>query len=857
MLIRLLLLALMLAAGLSGARAQSLDAAFPPNDIFRMIAEPIRVGSEGFSSRLDKIRAEGREPLGLVLAGGSARAYAHIGVLQELEKAGIRPDFIVANSMGAVVGMLYAAGISPDMIAKIVSGVPPESYFSLILPTKGGLINADPFAAAVEDIVGHLDLSETQIPIIVTAEDLRSRRQVELSAGNFAKVMATTFAMPSIFEPVPFDGYLLVDGGTTNLVPAGIAAQYSSLLIVSTAFSDKGLAFDNLLSVLSRSFDIGKSRAGMKELLAASPFVIRNQVEDISYMQFASPESIIERGRASARSAIGTILKALPDTAIRTTPSPVLAELRSKYDESIPTTLKALKRGALPYVAPSIRFKLRYKLMDEFEFAPMALGSQNYFGIAAVAAAGKTRTSLSTLVGLPGLEGREWALTASLVANPFDTFRVSAEARLWGDFSDWPDFFLAPASVQGLMSLSWLSGGDDLIAQPYLNGSTEYVFATGNLDWEARAGLAFDARLGKRSPLSGAGPMTDFLSAKAGAFIDRIAGISNYGPELTLKTGIAAGGIASLRGRATGRFDASGAGLALRSDDAYRGNALAGKAPLVIVANAELVWLANRLEFDAGEILLVKDIEAGPYFDCAWLAGDGSGPMPDVFAGGLCFNATTSFAGLAPFDLSLFLGLDRFGYPVLGLRTGRLFPGRKIKRTVRESFPGSPFAREPEGLELQFDAEDARAARTGAEIVGVEIVGVYGEVGIEEVGDAAARGNAHAAVGPDADAKPEAPIPVKIAKELGKGGECLEAEMHRGQGRDVDIETGDINADLSRATEGEGGEIGDVPLGEHVLDAASDAETVPAEIDAGVDHQVPDIDIRCAGSRFGRRSGEC
>ncbi|MFA5852113.1 MAG: patatin-like phospholipase family protein [Spirochaetales bacterium] len=677
MLNRMVILALMFIAGLSGARAQNVDAAFPPNDTFRVIAEPIRVGMEGFSARLDKIRAEGREPLGLVLAGGSARAYAHIGVLQELEKAGIRPDFIVANSMGAVVGMLYAAGISPDMIAKIVGSVPPESYFSLILPTKGGLINADPFAAAVEEMVGHLDLSETPIPIIVTAEDLKSRRQVELSAGDFAKVMATTFAMPSIFEPVPFGGFLLVDGGTTNLVPVGIAAKYSSLLIVSTAFSDKGLAFNNLLSVLSRAFDIGKSRAGMKELMAASPFVIRNKVEDISYMQFASPESIIERGRTSARAVIGTIAGNLPATALGTIPPQGLTEARLAYDTSIPKVLRTLKRGALPYVAPSIRFKLRYKLMNEFEFAPMALDGQNYLGIAAVAAAGRTRTVLSTLVGLAGTKGRQWALTAGFAANPFDTFRASAELRLWGDFSDWPSFFLAPASIEGLAALTWLSGGDDLIVQPYVNGSTEYVLAMGNLDWEARAGLAFDAKLGNRSLLPGKWAWAGFLSARAGAFADRFAGTLNYGPEFTLKAGTAAMGIASFRGRATGRFDASGSGLALRSDDAYRGNALAGKAPLVMAANAELVWLAKKLEFDAGEILLVKDIELGPYFDCAWLAADGSGPMPDAFAGGLTLSATTSFAGLAPFDMSLYLGLDSAGYPVLGLRSGRLFPVAK------------------------------------------------------------------------------------------------------------------------------------------------------------------------------------
>ena len=108
----MLLFSLILMAGIAGAQAQNVDTVFPENDTFRVIAEPITVGVDAFSARLDKIRAEGREPIGLVLAGGSARAYAHIGVLQALEDAGIRPDFIVANSMGAVVGMLYAAGLS-------------------------------------------------------------------------------------------------------------------------------------------------------------------------------------------------------------------------------------------------------------------------------------------------------------------------------------------------------------------------------------------------------------------------------------------------------------------------------------------------------------------------------------------------------------------------------------------------------------------------------------------------------------------------------------------------------------------------------------------------------------------------
>lgn len=669
---RLAALIVFLAFGLAGLTAQSLEKAFPEQDTFRIIAEPISVGIEAFSARLDGIRSEGREPLGLVLAGGSARAYAHIGVLKVLEDAGLRPDFIVANSMGAVIGMLYAAGISPDMIAGILDAVPLEYYLNPVLPTQGGIINADPLVAAVEELTGKLDLSGTQIPIIVTAEDLRTRRQVELAAGDFSRVMATTFAMPAIFEPVPFGEFLLVDGGATNLVPAAIASRYSSLLIVSTALYDKAMTFGNLLTVLNRSFDIGKTRAGVRELLEASPLVIRNRVEDVSYMQFASPGSIIERGRASALAVIDEIVRSLPPSAVRASLPPALVEARHRYEVSIPPLLAALGRGALPSVMPSTRFKLRYKLVDEFEPTAMDLGGQNYLGLAAALSSGRTRVALSSIVGLSGDAGRQWALTSGVLVNPADTFRLGAELRLWGDFSPWPEFFLKPASIEALGALSWTSKGESLLFRPTLDGSLSYALESGDIAWKARAGMDFEA--GLHGKVRTSGPWKGFLTARPGAFADTLSGVLRYGPELAVRTGIAHSGKASLRGRLAGRFDASGSGLSVEPGDAYRGRDPSGTAPLAMVANLELVWLARALEFDAGEILLVKDMELGPYFDFAWLAADGAGPLPDGYALGLAFGTTVSFAGLSPFSLSLFAGFDSQGSPVLGLRSGRLFP---------------------------------------------------------------------------------------------------------------------------------------------------------------------------------------
>lgn len=654
------------------ARAQSPAEVFPVGDTFRTIAEPISIGGEAFAARLEAVRASGREPLGLVLAGGSARAFAHIGVLRALEKAGIRPDFIVANSMGAVVGMLYAAGMSPDTIAEVVGAVPPEYYFNLVFPTQGGIINADPFIGAIEKLVGRLDLANCPIPIIVTAEDLRTRRQVELSAGDFSRVMATTFAMPAIFEPAILDDFLLVDGGSCNLVPVDIAAKYSSLIIVSTAFYNKDTNLNNLFSVLSRTFDIGKTRAGVQGLIKADPFVIRNEVEDVSYMQFASPDAIIERGEASAQKAMSDLLAWLPAAARDTRSPPALAEARQHYFSSAGKALAILNHGGLPYVRPSTRLKFKYKLSDPFEREPLALDSQAYLGLAAAFGAGSARATASSLVGLSQTAGRQWGVATGLLVNPFDTLRVGAEARLWGDFGPWTDLLMIPESLEALASVSWTSGGRSVVIQPSLSGSANYALDSGEGGWETRAQLDIDAGT-SRGKRSGDG-LRPFLSARAGGFVDRLTANLRYGPELRIETGLAKPGLIALRGRLAGRLDLSGQGLPLERGDAYRGNAVAGTAPLVAVSNLDVAWLARSLEFSAGELFLVKGIEIGAYLDFAWLAPGLSTGAPTASVAGLSFAATISFAGLTPFDLSLFAGLDNAGVPVLGLRADRLFP---------------------------------------------------------------------------------------------------------------------------------------------------------------------------------------
>ena len=78
---------------------------------------PIAYGEEEFRSRILERTGGERDPIGLVLTGGSARAFAHLGVLEYMEENGIEPDFIISNSMGSIIAVLYAAGLSPQQIA--------------------------------------------------------------------------------------------------------------------------------------------------------------------------------------------------------------------------------------------------------------------------------------------------------------------------------------------------------------------------------------------------------------------------------------------------------------------------------------------------------------------------------------------------------------------------------------------------------------------------------------------------------------------------------------------------------------------------------------------------------------------
>ena len=306
----LLLLSVILLAAVSNPcfSQSSLD----PDSELVLQTVPIYEGVEEFQAKLDRIRQEeGREPLGLVLCGGSARAFCHVGVLKALEENDIVPDFIIANSMGAVIGMLYAYGFSPQKIEEMMTDVNINSYFEPVFPLHGGVLSVRNFEALMNQLLGEEShrVEDCTIPILLLSEDLYTKRQIWHCTGDFAKVMAASFAMSVFMEPVDYileneelagTAVKLVDSGTIDIGGLGTAYYFSSNIMMSTAFYDSNLNYNNPIVIINRTMSIGKERVAINDILDYEPLLIRNDVEHFSFMDFQKAKEISQAGYKTA-----------------------------------------------------------------------------------------------------------------------------------------------------------------------------------------------------------------------------------------------------------------------------------------------------------------------------------------------------------------------------------------------------------------------------------------------------------------------------------------------------------------------------------------------------------------------------
>ncbi|MEX0779848.1 MAG: patatin-like phospholipase family protein [Balneolales bacterium] len=280
-----------------------------------------------------KVRAQ-EDKVGLVLSGGGAKGFAHIGVLKVLEEVNMPVDVITGTSMGAAIGALHSLGYSADELEKVILEtnwqalfsddvnrryIPIEekmwdSKFLVSLPIKNasvglptGLVTGQKISLLLTRLTwpyhDSLDFNDLPIPFACIATDLETGEAVVFNSGSLPEALRASIALPSIFTPVEKDGRILVDGGLVRNLPVQDALDLGATYTLAVNASTQLLDAENLVSlgdVLNQTISLQMSR-NMKGQELISDFLLHPDLGDYTTLDFGEAENIIQLGEDMAR----------------------------------------------------------------------------------------------------------------------------------------------------------------------------------------------------------------------------------------------------------------------------------------------------------------------------------------------------------------------------------------------------------------------------------------------------------------------------------------------------------------------------------------------------------------------------
>ena len=262
--------------------------------------------------------------VGLVLGGGAARGIAHVGVLQALEENGIYPAVIAGTSVGALVGGLYAAGVSSLRLATLVRDLKWFDLVSLRLPTVNlsdlarnipmGLVDLDKMMEWIDQVLGgEVNIQQLNLPFAAVATDLLTGEIVVMNEGSLAEAIRASCSVPGVFTPYHRGGRLLVDGVVVNNLPVSVAQDLGADYIIAVdllPLLDGAQAEPRNVVELSMTALFMLARATQIEQELAD-ILIAPEITHINLADLSAGEVLLEAGKRAAEAAIPRIQAAL------------------------------------------------------------------------------------------------------------------------------------------------------------------------------------------------------------------------------------------------------------------------------------------------------------------------------------------------------------------------------------------------------------------------------------------------------------------------------------------------------------------------------------------------------------------
>lgn len=284
---------------------------------------------------------ETKPKIGLVLSGGGAKGFAHIGVLKVIDSLGIKVDHVAGTSMGAIIGSLYASGYTGKQLDSIFRTLNFDDVISDNLPREAKTFyerdNAEKYAVSlpfdkfklklpsaisrgqnVYNLLTYLtlhvsevdDFQKLPIPFFCIATDVETGKEVILDKGNLAKAITASGAFPSLFQPVEIDGQLLIDGGVVNNYPIDELRAKGMDIIIGVDVQDGLATRDELTSAPDILLQINNYRTinDMKSKVKKTDVYIKPDIKDFTVISFSEGSQIVENGEYAASQKIDELV---------------------------------------------------------------------------------------------------------------------------------------------------------------------------------------------------------------------------------------------------------------------------------------------------------------------------------------------------------------------------------------------------------------------------------------------------------------------------------------------------------------------------------------------------------------------
>lgn len=263
---------------------------------------------------------EKRPKIILVLGGGGARGFAHVGVLKALREANIPIDMVVGTSMGALVGSLYCSGIQLEDIENIaedirwtdISNLGMTSLITMLTSEK--MLSTEKMEKYIGKMIGDKYFFQLNIPFACVATDIKTGEKIIFKEGPVAPAARASATIPGIFAPVSYRQRFLVDGGLVENIPVSVAKLFEPDIIITVAVSADITknSYNNIFTTLFQTIYIQGQQSDINNL-KMSDIVIVPKVSDVSAIELNKAVECIDAGFIAGKKSLNKIKKLIID----------------------------------------------------------------------------------------------------------------------------------------------------------------------------------------------------------------------------------------------------------------------------------------------------------------------------------------------------------------------------------------------------------------------------------------------------------------------------------------------------------------------------------------------------------------